>query len=84
MNRTSSGQFDPAVPLVQDFGKAFDRRGLAEVVALHVAAAFRDQAPELILGFDAFGDDVDIESARQVDDRLDDSRPNPRPFDMEQ
>ncbi len=43
-----------------------------EQIALNFVAAFAAQAGKLILGFDAFGDDGDVETVAKHDDRAHD------------
>src|ERR1051326_7321070 len=65
-------EHDPAVTLEQNLLEILDRRRLAEVIALHLVAAFCDQQLELLRSLDALGHHGDVERQRQVDDRLDD------------
>ncbi len=50
---------------VVDFAQAFAEfgggKGGAEVMTLNAVAAALDQVVELLLGFHAFGDDLDVE-----------------------
>ena len=49
--------------------------GHGQEVALTVLAAHGDQQVALDLGFDAFGDDVEVQGAGDADDALDQSEP---------
>src|SRR6185369_10159810 len=47
---------------------------VAEQMPLRIVAAVLAQELELLLGFDAFRDDLELEAMRHLDDRIDDCR----------
>src|ERR1700739_939142 len=69
----SRRQHHAAVAFLKDLLETLDRSRLAEIVALHIGATFGNQMVELIGGLHAFGDDLDLERPRQIDDRTHDS-----------
>src|SRR3989344_3455102 len=62
------------LPVMQQFGEGFHRERLAAKVALADVAALVTQVPELFAGFDALGDDLDVERVGHDDDGAHDAR----------
>ena len=64
----------PGMALLQQLEHFIGGQGAAEEIALHGIAALRSQKIELLLGFDAFGHDPEMQATGHGDDGGDDGR----------